>query len=138
MGKRAYEKISKYRPSLFQGKFDFSLAGQAGRRGFSLAYEHPMERLMQSGLFAVLIFLACLYLYFITATVLNVIARKDALGKVARIQGSIGGLEQEYFALSGEVNPASAKGLGLAPVSNTSYVYRPGNVGAATIAGNDN
>ncbi len=128
MGKRAYQKISKYKPSLFQGKFDFSPP-----RGFSLTYEYPIERLAQNGLIFVLIVLACLYLYFITATVLNVIARKDALGKVARIQGSIGGLERNYFALSQEVGPASAGAIGLAPVSHTSYVYRPGNVGAATI-----
>lgn len=128
MGKRAYQKISKYKPSLFQGKFDFSAP-----RGFSLSYEHPMERLVQNGLALALILLACLYLYFITATVLNVIARKDALGKVAHIEGRIGGLEQQYFALSQEVDPSRAKAVGLTPVSDTSYVYRPGNVGAATI-----
>lgn len=128
MGKRTYQKISKYKPSLFQGKFDFSAP-----RGFSLAHEHPRERLVQNGLLLVLTLLACLYLYFITATVLNVIARKDALGKVVRIQGLIGGLEQNYFALSKEVNPASAKAVGLTPLSDTAYVYRPGNVGAATI-----
>lgn len=128
MGKRAYQKISKYKPSLFQGKFEFSPS-----RGFSLAYEHRMERVLHSGLVALLVALACLYLYFISATVLNVIARKDALGKVARVEGTIASLEQRYFALSKEVNPGQAAAVGLAPVFDTSYVYRPGNVGAATM-----
>lgn len=132
MGKRAYIRISKYRPSLFQGKFDF-----AGSRGVSLTHEHPVENFLQKGLIGVLVLLACLYLYFVTTTVLNVIARKDALTNVARIEGSIGALEQKHFALAQSLDASSASSVGLTEVSEMSYVYRPGNVGAATIVRNE-
>lgn len=131
MGKKTYHRISKYKPSLFQGSFVFS-----GTRDLSLSYEHPYEPLLRSVLYAGLIALACLYLYFITATVLNVIARKDALAKTTRLQGSIGSLEQRHLSLSKEVNPGIAQAVGLAPLSDASYVYRPGAVGAATIEPN--
>lgn len=128
MGKRVYHKISKYQPSLSQGRFAFSAP-----RGFSLAHEHPSERLIAKTLLAALVAFSLLYLYFITATVLNVMARKDALGGISRIQGSIGALEQEYFALSQSVDPGEAPELGLSPVSDTDYVYRLGNLsGEAT------
>lgn len=132
MGKRAYIKISKYRPSLFQGTLNFSAS-----RGASLTHEHPLERYLQNALLGTLVLLACLYLYFVTATVLNVIAREDALSNVARIEGFIGGLEQQHFALSESIDASSAQAVGLTEVSHTSYVYRPGNVGAATIARNE-
>ena len=119
-------KISKYRPSIFQGKFDFSLS-----------MEHPIERLIFRALTVFLIALVCGYLYFVSASVLNVIARKDALAQVAVIQGSIGGLEQQYFKLSQAVTPQSGQALGLSPVGQPKYVYRPGNVTSATIARNE-
>lgn len=132
MGRKAYNKISKYKPSLFQGRFEFGVQ----RQGLSWAHEHPAERFVRHALVIGLLALGCLYLYFITSTVLNVIARKDALTKTATIEGSIGSLEQQYLALSKEVNASVASAVGLAPVSDTSYVYRPGTVGAATIEPN--
>ena len=126
-------KISKYRPSIFQGKIDFSSA----QRGVSLSVEHPAERLALRIISLALITLICGYLYFVSASVLNVIARKEALAQVAVVQGTIGGLEQEYFALSQSVSPQIGRALGLSPVGEPKYVYRPGNVGAATIARNE-
>ncbi len=131
MGKKTYHRISRYTPSLFQGALAFS-----GARSLSLSHEHPFEPLVRSVLLAALIALACLYLYCITSTVLNVIARKDTLAKTARLQGSIGSLEQRYLALSKEVNPGIAQAVGLAPLTDASYVYRPGAVGVATIEPN--
>lgn len=126
-------KISKYAPSIFQGKFDFSSA----QRGASLSLEHPRERLALRVLSLVLVVVICGYLYFISASILNVIARKSALSSVAVIQGTIGGSEQRYFELSSGIRPESGSLLGLVPVTDQSYVYRPGNVGAATIARNE-
>ncbi len=127
-------KISRFVPSIFQGKIDFSTVSQARHR--SLAIEHPFERYAMTVVLILLSLLVCGYLYFVTASVLNVISRREAMTEIAKIQGSIGDLEREYFALSHAVDLASAPSLGLSPVSNTSYVYRPGNVGAVTMAGN--
>ena len=126
-------KISRYAPSIFQGKFDFS----STRRGASLSVAHPWEHMAVRvlGIFFIAIF--CGYLYFVSASILNVIARKEALTQITVIQGSIGGLEQNYFELTKGISPQSGQALGLAPITHQAYVYRPGNVGAATIVRNE-
>lgn len=126
-------KISRYAPSIFQGKFDFSSV----QRDVSLSLEHPMERIALRVLSILLLAGVCGYLYFVSASILNVIARKEALTRVSIIQGSIGGLERRYFELSSGITASSGEALGLAPVGKQQYVYRPGNVGAATIARNE-
>ncbi len=128
MGTRIH-KISKHVPSIFQGRLDFS----AREREMSLSMEHPLERVLVRVLSMVLIALVCGYLYFVSASVLNVMARREALAQVNNIQGAIGGLEQQYFVLSQAVRPEMGVSLGLSPVLQTQYVYRPGNVGAVTI-----
>ncbi len=99
--------------------------------------EHPVEAIALRVLGTLLILVVCGYLYFVTASILNVIARKEALTRVVVIQGSIGGLEQHYFKLSNGISPEMGGALGLTPINQQHYVYRPGNVGAATIARNE-
>jgi hypothetical protein len=123
-------KISKYKPSIFQGTFEFGNA--------SLSLEHPRERFLLHALGVCLVAAIAFYLYFVTASVLNVMASKEALAQVDTIQGSIGQLEQRYLDLSESTTPDEAASLGLSPVASTEYLYRPGNVGAATIADNAN
>ncbi len=132
MGTRIH-KISKYTPSIFQGKLDFSSVSH----GVSLSTEHPAESLLFRLLSLILIVAIGGYLYFVSASILNVIARREALTHVSVIQGSIGGLEQRHFELSRGISAESGSSLGLAPISGKTYVYRPGNVGAATIARNE-
>jgi hypothetical protein len=127
-------KISKYKPSILQGTFEFS----AGSSHVSLSLEHPRERFIMSVLGITLAVLVCAYLYFITASVLNVIARKEALAQTTDLQGQIGMLEQHYLELSNAANPEEGAALGLVPVKNTEYIYRPGTIGAADIARNAN
>ena len=125
--------MSKYAPSIFQGRFDFSTA----QRGVSLSMEHPAEAIALRVLGMLLILVICGYLYFVTTSILNVIARKEALAHVSVIQGTIGGSEQRYFELSKGISPDSGVALGLTPIGKQAYVYRPGNIGAATIGSNE-
>lgn len=99
-----------------------------------LAVEHQAERLALSVLSIIVGLLFCSYLYFVGASVLNIIARKEADAQSLGIQGSVGVLEEQYFALSQSVTPQDAPSLGLAPVSQTAYVYRPGDAAVAPIA----
>lgn len=123
-------KISRYKPSLLQGAFDFSGAEAA------LSLEHPREALMLRVLGATLLGLFCLYLYFVSASILNVMARREALAQADDIGGKIGALEQRYLALAQATSPQDGAALGLSPVETTQYVYRPGATAAATIARN--
>ena len=131
MGKHTY-KISKYKPSALQGRFDFSPVAQ-----LSFGGEHSLERSALRVFCVALVVLACAYLYFVTASVLHVMDRREALAKVSDMQGSIGSLEQRYFTLSHDIMPHMGAALGLSSVEKTSYVYRPGTIGAATMASNE-
>lgn len=99
--------------------------------------EHPAEAIALRVVGMLLVLVVCGYLYFVTASILNVIARKEALSRVTVIQGTIGGSEQRYFELSNGISPEMGGALGLAPINQQHYVYRPGNIGAATIARNE-
>jgi len=99
------------------------------RKDSILTMEHPYERVALKWLSVALVSLICAYLYFVSASVLNVIARKDALRQTSDITSAIAALEQRYFTMSQEITRSSATGLGLGQVSATSYVYRPGNIG---------
>lgn len=124
------EKISKHRPSIFQGHLNLA-AAQKPR--VALAVEYPAERVILRALAAVLIVLAFGYLYFVSASIINIMARKEAMARSGAIVASIGSLEGQYFALTQSITAQSAVAIGLSPISvhNTSYVERPGNVGMA-------
>jgi hypothetical protein len=98
-----------------------------------LSYEHPAEAVVFRALCLLLAIISCLYLYFVAASVLNVIARKEADASAASTQSSIGQLEQHYFTLSQSITPDEAAKLGLSPVTETNYVYLPGNAAAASL-----
>ncbi|GEM_PF-611475 len=126
MGARLH-KVSKYRPSIFQGKLDLFHTP----RSVSLTLEHPAERTGFRIVIASLILIASAYVYFVGASVLNVIARKEALLQTARLTGAVSALEREYFLVAKGVTPEAGERLGLAPVPKTAYVRRPGVVGSA-------
>lgn len=99
-----------------------------------LAIEYQWEQTLLRGLLVMLAVLTLGYLYFVAASVMNVIAHKEASVRSTQLESSIGLLEREYFALSQELTPESGSALGLSTISDQSYVYRPGTIGAATIA----
>ncbi len=130
--KKYVQKISKYRPSALQGTLHFEVS----RPRAGLAVEHPYERRAFSILLIALAILVAAYLYFVTASVLHVMARTEAVNQAQAIAASIGGLEKQYLALSQSVSPQEAPALGLAPISNVSYVYRPGNEAVRNVDSN--
>lgn len=121
------QKISKHAPSIFQGRFDFS----AKRGSFSLTIEHPVERMALRGFVGTLVLLALLYVYFIGSSVLNVIARKEALTQTASLTNAVSQLEREYFASTQSVGPEEGARLGLTSLEDTVYIHRPGNAALA-------
>lgn len=77
------------------------------------------------------------YIYLVGSTALNIIARKEALAKATQAGATIGNFEREYFAISQTVKPDAGEPLGLFPVSDIAYVYRPGAVGQAETPHNE-
>lgn len=96
-----------------------------------LTMEHPLEPVFRKGLFAAFFVLVLLYLYLVFASVLNVIASKEASSNAARLEGVVGTREQEYLAMSQFVTPETGAEIGLAPVETPTYVVRPSTVGMA-------
>jgi len=96
-----------------------------------------MERLLFRFLAAVLVGLIFAYVYFVSASVLNVVARKEALSNIASLGSSVALLERDYYAATAAITPSTGENLGLTPISNTRYVHRPGAVGAATPSTNE-
>lgn len=127
------QKISKYAPSIFQGKLDLS----GRRRSISLTAEHPAERTVFRLLIGAVIVLGCAYVYFVGATILNVIARKEALAESGNLATVVSRLEREYFSISQSVGPEDGMRLGLSPVVKTLYVHRPGNAANAILEPNE-
>ena len=101
-----------------------------------LSIEHPIESALFRYVSTLLCLLVLTYVYFVCASVLNVIAQREAGKTAQRLEGAIGTLEQQYFALSHEITPQNAADLGLVPIAKTAYVYRPGSVGVAPISRN--
>jgi len=131
MGQRL-QKISRYRPSIFQGRLDFS-----PHAAVSLTAEHPSEQVVFRALMAALVGLVLTYVYCVGSTVLNVIARKEALSQTAMLRSSVSTLEAGYYTASAAVTPTEGERLGLSAVSETAFVYRPGTAAAATIGRNE-
>ena len=127
------KSISKYRPSIFQGRLDLSPT-----KHFSIAAAHPIESLIMRSLLVILVCLGGAYLYFVGASVLNVVARKEAAAESARLSSAIASMEAQYISLAQAVDESIAPTLGLEKLAQTQYVHRPGKTAAATIATNGN
>ena len=125
-------KISKHIPSSLQASLDFS-----GATAISLSHEIPLERHFFKTLIVLIAALACAYLYFVCASVLNVIARKEAMTNIVQMQSTISVKEQEYFKLSQTVTPSLGEHLGLAPVESPEYINRPSDRMAVRISANE-
>ena len=95
-----------------------------------LSIEHPLEGALWRSVTTLLVLSVMLYLYFVSSSVLHIMARKTAISDAARLQSSIGHMESEYFALTESLSQDEARLIGLAPLSDTSYVFRPGNAAA--------
>lgn len=89
----------------------------------------PGERFVIHILFCAIIMCVLGYSYFVSVSIGNVIAHKEAISASESLQSQVGMLEQEYFALSKKVTPELAISLGMSPTSDTEFVRRPGAVG---------
>jgi len=122
-----------HNPSIFQTRMAFAPAGSA----FRLTQEHPLENKAIHALAFMLLLAIFSYFYFVGASILNVVARKEALAKSAQLTTDIAKYEKDYFAISQSLTPEYGTQLGLSPVSKTAYVYRPTSLGQAQMQHNE-
>lgn len=75
--------------------------------------------------FAFLIFCSVVfYMYIVSSTILNIIARETAERDVKVANSAISELESEYIALGKNLDLTNAKGLGYREVAEIDYVSR--------------
>lgn len=117
--------IGKHLPSALQASFAFPTPA------ISLTVEHSYERHALRVILALLALCLFAYLYFVSASILNVIARREATTHMASLRNVISASEQRYFELSQAITPERGTTIGLSTISETSYVYRPGNTALA-------
>jgi hypothetical protein len=113
-----------------------TFTSKLNKKVMALSAEHPMETAALRYLSLIVLVLLCAYLYFVSATVLNVIAQREASRASASLESDIGQLEQRYFMLAEGLTEDTAIALGLEPIVARSYVYRPGTVGSASVSRN--
>jgi uncharacterized protein YlxW (UPF0749 family) len=104
----------------------------------ALSVEHPAESFVLKSCAVSLAVVLCAYAYLVAATALNVIASKEASTRATALEGQVGSLQQRYFDLSQSISSESIAALGLSPVVDTVYVYRPSTVGLAGSADHAN
>ena len=104
----------------------------------ALSAEHPYEQALVRYLLFALAVVVFAYLYLVSASVLNIIAQREADHRSASLEGAIGELEGRYFSLSQTITLAHASNLGLHPIVTRSYVYRLSTVGLYSAAHNAN
>lgn len=88
-------------------------------------------------LFAIGAALLVAYVTIVGMTIVNVIARKEALDKTTETRSAIAQLEHEYFSRTEALSVAQGIERGLTPVSDKRYVERLTAVGYAETDGAD-
>jgi hypothetical protein len=109
---------------------------QLNKKIAALSFELPFENMALRFLCGAVCVLILAYLYFVSASVLNVIAQREAEHASASLQSKLGSLESAFFILTEKVTLAHASEVGLKPLTQQSFVYRSGDVGV--IAGAHN
>jgi len=99
-----------------------------------LSFQHQLESVTLRSVGALLCIALAGYLYLVGSSVLHVMARKEAHAGVEKLMTAIAEREQQYFALSGSISPDHSAIYGLGPISEASYVYRPGGATALNAA----
>jgi hypothetical protein len=70
------------------------------------------------------------YTYFVSLSIFNVIAHKEAIAASEKLQSEVSLLEQDYFELTKSITPAIAANHGMTQTADTTFVRKPGAVGS--------
>jgi hypothetical protein len=76
------------------------------------------------GLMACIVAFACLYMYFICASIVNVIERGQIEKDIAATSAHIGDLEAQYLAKKESIDYGYAQRLGFVPAPAPQYIAR--------------
>lgn len=92
------------------------------------------EQFVIHGLVLALFLCIALYGYFVSLSIMNVIANREASVESERLRSTVVALEQEYFNLSKSITADLATDVGLTDTTETEFVRRPNGMAANTPA----
>lgn len=87
-------------------------------------YTHHLERQLIRALFLTLFLLASLYVYFLSASVLNVVMREEIGKDIAAFNSQIGELEHSYLSQKNRIGLNDASTLGFVKIADKRFVER--------------
>ena len=73
------------------------------------------------------------YLYFLSCSIFNVLARENAEQQIGEVQSSISFLSSKYFEKRGKINMETASSYGFEKSNSTYYVWRDSRKSAVSI-----
>jgi hypothetical protein len=112
-------------------KYTNTIPLKFGQKSSVLRNPHPAEGFILSALSLTLFLLLAGYVTLVSMSIVNVIARKEALDRVTSLRSTVSELEHQYFTLAEQVTAERGDELGLVKVSDTHYVKELGAVGMA-------
>ena len=95
----------------------------------TLSSAHPLELVAVRVMSGVVLLLIVAYVYGISASTFNIIARKQAESSAGVVRSSLAQLNAEYYTLTQGLTQSRAKTLGLSELREASYVTRDVHVG---------
>ena len=110
-------------------KYTNTIPLKFGQRSSVLRTPLPSESLLLRVLSCTLFLLLAGYVTLVSMSIVNVIARKEALDHVTSLRTTVSELEHEYFTLSQGVTADRSAEFGLVKVSDTHYVKELSAVG---------
>lgn len=96
--------------------------------------EHFLEPILRRVLVVVAALAIAAYIYCVSASVVHIIARKDAEVALARTSSSVALLESKYFDLSSKVTREHATDLGLVPIDDARFIARTVRTAQASVS----
>ena len=106
----------------------FQFKDKTFRRNSVFVNALPREESAIKILGSILVLFVCSYIFLVSLSIVNVIARKEAGDESKALRAIVGQLERNYFALSHGLQASDGDVLGLTDVSETDYIHRPGAV----------
>lgn len=99
---------------------------------YALTHEHAWEARARHLLVACTLIMAVGYVYCVAASILNVIARKEADTRAIALTASIAELEERYVALSATIHEEAVLAHGLSSLNAKHFVTRTPTLGLST------
>jgi len=90
----------------------------------TLAYTIQKEKRYLIGLVTLAFILVCLYMYFVSATIMHVVVRKETDQSMSQMHSKLGALEAEYIAAQHSVSEHVASLQGFVATSEKVFINR--------------